>query len=95
MPLVNAMKTFFTYAADEINKGPTPDPAEVAGSIPLNMPRSEVHKRLRTARKYIDLAIEHEKAGECHRGGSRPPGEDRAFRRHVPDRAGAFSVPAP
>jgi hypothetical protein len=27
------------------------------------MPRREVHKRLRTAKEYIDLAIEHEKAG--------------------------------
>ena len=35
----------------------------MAGPITLNMPRSEVHKRLCTARKYIDLAIEHEKAG--------------------------------
>ncbi|MFL5999749.1 MAG: hypothetical protein ACJ736_36580 [Streptomyces sp.] len=63
MPLLNALQVFFTYAADEIDQGPTPDPAKVAGPIPLNMPRSEVHKRLCTARKYIDLAIEHEKAG--------------------------------
>ncbi|KAA0930585.1 nucleotidyltransferase [Streptomyces apricus] len=63
MPLINALQTFFAYAADEIDKGPTPDPAKVAGPIPLNMPRSEVHKRLCTARKYINLAIEHEKAG--------------------------------
>lgn len=63
MPLINALQVFFTYAADEIDKGPTPDPAKVAGPIPLNMSRSEVHKRLCTARTYIDLAIEHEKAG--------------------------------
>ncbi|MCX5250367.1 hypothetical protein OG895_35040 [Streptomyces sp. NBC_00201] len=63
MPLINVLQVFFAYAADEIDKGPTPDPAEVAGPITLNMPRSEVHKRLCTARKYIDLAIEHEKAG--------------------------------
>jgi hypothetical protein len=63
MPLINALQVFFTYAADEIDKGPTPDPAGVAGPIPLNMPRPEVHKRLCTARDYIDLAIEHEKAG--------------------------------
>ncbi|MGW2386398.1 hypothetical protein [Streptomyces sp. NPDC001658] len=60
MPLINALQVFFTYAADEIDKGPTPDPA---GPIPLNMPRREVHKRLCPARKYIDLMIEHEKAG--------------------------------
>lgn len=63
MPLINALQIFFTYAADEIDKGPTPDPADGAGPIPLNMPRVDVHKRLRTARKYIDLAIEHEMAG--------------------------------
>lgn len=63
MPLINALQIFFTYAADEIGKGPTPDPAGVAGPIPLNMPRVEVHKRLCTARKNIDLAIAHEKAG--------------------------------
>jgi hypothetical protein len=63
MPLINALQAFFTYAADEIDKGQTPDPAGVAGPIPLNMPRREVHKRLRTAKEYIDLAIEHEKAG--------------------------------
>ncbi|MFE7729154.1 hypothetical protein ACFU5D_25580 [Streptomyces anthocyanicus] len=63
MPLIDALQVFFTYAADEIDKGPTPDPADVAGPIPLNMPRREVHKRLCTARDYIDLAIEHEKAG--------------------------------
>ncbi|MDG9725274.1 MULTISPECIES: hypothetical protein [unclassified Streptomyces] len=63
MPLINALRVFFTYAADEIGKGPTPDPAGVAGPIPLNMPRPDVHKRLCTARKYIDLAIEHEKNG--------------------------------
>lgn len=63
MPLINALQIFFTYAADEIDKGPTPDPADAAGPIPLNMPRADVHKRLRTARKYIDLAIEHEMAG--------------------------------
>ncbi|MFF7069977.1 hypothetical protein [Streptomyces pseudovenezuelae] len=56
------LQAFFTYAADEIDKGQTPDPAGVAGPIPLNMPRREVHKRLRTAKEYIDLAIEHEKA---------------------------------
>jgi predicted nucleotidyltransferase len=64
MALINALQIFFAYAADEIDKGPTPDPADVAGPIPLNMPRTDVHKRLCTARKYIDLAIEHEKAGE-------------------------------
>ncbi|MFI5700889.1 hypothetical protein ACIA78_12670 [Streptomyces xanthochromogenes] len=63
MPLIHALQIFFTYAADEIDKGPTPDPADVAGPIPLNMPRTEVHKRLCTARKYVALAIEHEKAG--------------------------------
>ncbi|MDQ0831434.1 hypothetical protein QF032_003278 [Streptomyces achromogenes] len=63
MPLINALQIFFTYAADEIDKGPTPDPAHVAGPIPLNMPRTEVHKRLCIARKYVALAIEHEKAG--------------------------------
>lgn len=63
MALINALQIFFTYAADEIDKGPTPDPAGAAGPIPLNMPRVEVHKRLCTARKNIDLAIEHEKAG--------------------------------
>ncbi|QCX79884.1 hypothetical protein C9F11_31485 [Streptomyces sp. YIM 121038] len=61
MPLINALQVFFTYAADEIGKGPTPDPAGVAGPIPLNMPRADVHKRLCTAQKYINLAIEHEK----------------------------------
>ncbi|WP_159327212.1 nucleotidyltransferase [Streptomyces tendae] len=63
MPLINALQVFFTYAADEIDKRPTPDPAGVAGPIPLNMPRADVYKRLCTARKYIDLAIEHEKDG--------------------------------
>ncbi|MCX5006676.1 hypothetical protein OHB05_29245 [Streptomyces sp. NBC_00638] len=63
MALINALQAFFTYAADEIGKGPTPDPAGVAGPISLNMPRSDVHKRLRTARDYIDLAIKHERAG--------------------------------
>ncbi|MFE3118013.1 hypothetical protein [Streptomyces niveus] len=63
MPLINALQVFFTYAADEIDKGPTPDPADVAGPIPLNMTRREVHKRLCTARDYVDLAIEHEAAG--------------------------------
>ncbi|MEV7345098.1 hypothetical protein [Streptomyces sp. NPDC093544] len=63
MPLIDALQVFFTYAADEIDKGPTPDPADVAGPIPLNMPRREVHKRLSTARDYIDLALEHEAAG--------------------------------
>ncbi|MFE6361524.1 hypothetical protein ACFVP3_16230 [Streptomyces sp. NPDC057806] len=63
MPLINALQVFFTYAADEIDKGPTPDPADVAGPIPLNMPRHKVHKRLCTARDYVDLAIEHEAAG--------------------------------
>ncbi|PSM39925.1 nucleotidyltransferase [Streptomyces dioscori] len=63
MPLVNALQVFFTHAADEINKGRTPDPAGVAGPIPLNMTRPEVHKRLCTARDYINLAIEHEAAG--------------------------------
>lgn len=63
MPLINALQVFFTYAADEIDKRPTPDPADVAGPIPLNMPCSEVHKRLCTARDYIDLAVEHEAAG--------------------------------
>ncbi|WP_217247459.1 hypothetical protein [Streptomyces sp. AC602_WCS936] len=63
MPLINALQSFFTYAADEIDKGPTPDPAEVAGPIPLNMARADVYKRLCTARKYIDLAIEHENEG--------------------------------
>jgi hypothetical protein len=63
MPLINALQAFFTYAADEIDKGPTPDPAGVAGPIPLNMPGREVHKRLCTAKGYLDLAIEHEKAG--------------------------------
>ncbi|MFD8006069.1 hypothetical protein [Streptomyces mirabilis] len=63
MPLINALQVFFTHAADQIDKGPTPDPAGVADPIPLNMSRADVHKRLCTARKYIDLAIEHEKAG--------------------------------
>lgn len=63
MPLINALQDFFTYAVDEISKGPTADPAGVADPIPLNMPRREVHKRLCTARDYVDLAIEHEKAG--------------------------------
>ncbi|MEH0631392.1 hypothetical protein [Streptomyces stelliscabiei] len=63
MPPINALQIFFTYAADEIDKGQTPDPAGVAGPIPLNMPRWDVHKRLHTAKEYIDLAIEHEKAG--------------------------------
>jgi hypothetical protein len=63
MPLINALQVFFTYAADEIDKGPTPDPAHVAGPIPLNMTRREVHERLCTARDYVDLAIEHEAAG--------------------------------
>ncbi|MCC3654026.1 hypothetical protein LIX60_21675 [Streptomyces sp. S07_1.15] len=63
MPLINALQVFFTYAADELDRGPTPDPARVAGPIPLNMPHREVHKRLCTARDYIDLAIEHEEAG--------------------------------
>ncbi|WP_151478235.1 nucleotidyltransferase [Streptomyces albicerus] len=63
MPLIDALQVFFTYAAAEIDKGPTPDPAGVAGPIPLNMPRHEVHKRLCTARDYVDLAIEHEAAG--------------------------------
>ncbi|WP_328493431.1 hypothetical protein OHS59_12205 [Streptomyces sp. NBC_00414] len=66
MSLIAALQAFFTHAADEIDKGPTPDPADVAGPIPLNMPRSEVHKRLCTARKYINLAIDHEKAGRPH-----------------------------
>jgi hypothetical protein len=63
MPLINALQVFFTYAADEIDKGPTPDPAHVAGPIPLNMTRREVHERLCTARDYVGLAIEHEAAG--------------------------------
>lgn len=63
MPLINALQVFFTHAADEVDMGPTPDPAGVAGPIPLNMPRADVHKRLCTARKHIDLAIEHEKGG--------------------------------
>ncbi|MFD8569589.1 hypothetical protein [Streptomyces sp. NPDC059639] len=63
MPLIDALQTFFAYAADEIDKGPTPDPAGVAGAIPLNLPRPEVRKRLCTARDYIDLAIQHETAG--------------------------------
>ncbi|MGW7406817.1 hypothetical protein ACWGI9_24370 [Streptomyces sp. NPDC054833] len=62
-PLIEALQNFFTYAVDEIDEGPTPDPAGVAGAIPLNMPRREVHKRLCTARDYVDLAIEHERAG--------------------------------
>ncbi|HKR51537.1 MAG TPA: hypothetical protein VJT72_18540 [Pseudonocardiaceae bacterium] len=78
MPLINALQVFFTYAADEIDKGPTPDPADVAGPIPLNMPRREVHKRLCTARNYVDLAIEHEKAG-------RPLSAQHALHQVLPD----------
>ncbi|GHH88207.1 hypothetical protein [Streptomyces capitiformicae] len=63
MPLINALQAFFTHAADEIDKVPTPDSAGEAGTIPLNMPRAEVHKRLCTARNYVDLAIKHETAG--------------------------------
>ncbi|MFI6940374.1 hypothetical protein ACIBI4_13965 [Streptomyces sp. NPDC050418] len=63
MPLIDALQIFFTHAAEEIGQGPTPDPAGVADPITLNMSRKEVHKRLITARDYINLAIEHEEAG--------------------------------
>ncbi|MEU4464059.1 hypothetical protein AB0G20_10120 [Streptomyces sp. NPDC024017] len=78
MPLIDALQIFFTYAADEIDKGPTPDPAGVAGAIPLNMPRREVHKRLCAARDYIDLAIEHERDG-------RPLSAQHALHQVLPD----------
>ncbi|MFB7979638.1 hypothetical protein [Streptomyces vinaceus] len=61
MPLAEALQAFFTHAAQELKAGQTDDPAGVAGLIPLNLPISEVRKRLDTARGYIDLAIKHER----------------------------------
>ncbi|MFH8564629.1 hypothetical protein [Streptomyces sp. NPDC017988] len=63
MPLIDALQAFFTYAVEQLEVGPTPDPAGVAGDIPLGLPIKEACKRLRTARDYIDLAIEHEAEG--------------------------------
>ncbi|MEU6326750.1 hypothetical protein ABZ851_05595 [Streptomyces sp. NPDC047049] len=63
MPLINALQVFFTHAVEELEKGPTADPAGIAGEIPLGLPIKEVRKRLRTAKDYIDLAIDHESAG--------------------------------
>lgn len=63
MAMIDALQTFFTYAAKQLAAGPTPDPAGVAGDIPLGLPLKEVCKRLRTARDYIDLAIDHEAEG--------------------------------
>ncbi|MCZ7459187.1 hypothetical protein [Streptomyces sp. WMMC940] len=63
MPLIEALQVFFTHAAEQLEAGPTPDPAGVAGDIPLGMPINEVRKRLRTARDYVDRAIEHQVEG--------------------------------
>ncbi|WP_405759351.1 hypothetical protein [Streptomyces sp. NBC_00073] len=57
MPLAEALQAFFTHAVQELKSRQTDDPAGVAGLIPLNLPISEVRKRLDTAREYIDLAI--------------------------------------
>ncbi|MGW9438205.1 hypothetical protein [Streptomyces sp. NPDC055607] len=63
MTLIEALQLFFTYSTEQLEEGPTPDPAGVAGDIPLGLPIMDVCKRLRTAKDYIDLAIDHETAG--------------------------------
>ncbi|WP_329176812.1 hypothetical protein [Streptomyces sp. NBC_01477] len=78
MPLIKALQMFFTFAEEEIEKGPTPDPAGVAGPIPLGLPIKDVRNRLQTARKYIDLAIDHETAG-------RPFSAQHALHQVLPD----------
>jgi predicted nucleotidyltransferase len=58
------LSTWFGYAADELDKGETPDPARVAEKpIKLNAPRSEVVTTLRHAGKRLDEAIRLEQDG--------------------------------
>ncbi|WP_128978410.1 nucleotidyltransferase [Streptomyces roseicoloratus] len=78
MPLIDALSTFFTHAYDALGDGPTPDPAGVAGPIPLNMPMAEARRRLRTARDDVALAKEHESEG-------RPLSAQHALSRVLPD----------
>jgi hypothetical protein len=65
MPLAEALKAFFAYAAKELKRtqGLTPDPAHVAGPIELNLATREVITRLHTAEGHITRALEHEAAG--------------------------------
>jgi predicted nucleotidyltransferase len=65
MPLAEALRSFFTYAAKELkqNQGLTPDPAHVADPIKLNLATREVITRLRTAEGHITRALEHDAAG--------------------------------
>ncbi|MFD6877317.1 MULTISPECIES: hypothetical protein [unclassified Streptomyces] len=78
MPLAEALQAFFAHAAREFKSGQTEDPAGVAGPIPLNLPISEVRKRLDTARDYIDRAIQHEAEG-------RPVSAQHALSRVFPE----------
>jgi predicted nucleotidyltransferase len=58
------LQRWFTYAADQLEKGETPDPAGVAPKpIKLNKPRMEVVRTLRDAAKRVSEAIALEQAG--------------------------------
>ena len=64
MSLLAGLAAWFRYAADELDKGETRDPARVAEKpIKLNWPRAEVVTALRHAGKRLDEAIALEKAG--------------------------------
>ena len=58
------LSMWFGYAADELDRGETADPARVAENpIKLNAPRTEVVTTLRHAGKRLDEAIRLEQAG--------------------------------
>lgn len=62
--LVTSMRSWFSYAIEELKKGETEDPARVADKpIKLNAPRPEVIKKLEGALSRLDKAIMYDLAG--------------------------------
>jgi len=64
MPTMDALQTWFTYALDELAKGPTKDPAQVVEKpIELNETTSVVLNRLRKASRHLVAARRFEDEG--------------------------------
>jgi len=63
MPLSRGLEVFFDYAARDLDRRLTPDPADVAGPVQPNLPRDEAVTRLRRARDTITEALTEQAAG--------------------------------
>lgn len=60
LPLIEALRSFFSASKSALSGGPTPDPAGVGPDIKTNAPVSEAISKLQTALGHVERALQAE-----------------------------------